>query len=99
MFCANQDRPTKRGPKPKVHYLCLVCLAQLSERDVRTHHRDCFTTMADLKAFIDEIAAGGWKLDADGMLPIPDRPGLGIEVDLEALAELSVDDSCRDLKP
>lgn len=39
--------------------------------------------------FIDEIAAGGWKLDADGMLPIPDKPGLGIEIDLNALAEYS----------
>ena len=47
--------------------------------------------------FIDEITAGGWKLDADGMLPIPGRPGLGIEMDLDAVAELSGDASCRDL--
>ena len=39
--------------------------------------------------FIDEIALGGWKLDADGMLPIPDRPGLGFEINLDALAEYS----------
>jgi D-galactarolactone cycloisomerase len=39
--------------------------------------------------FIDEIAADGWKLDADGMLPIPDQPGLGIGINLEALAEYS----------
>jgi len=39
--------------------------------------------------FIDELAAGGWKLDADGMLPIPDKPGLGIEINLEALRYLS----------
>ncbi|MEP6538346.1 MAG: mandelate racemase/muconate lactonizing enzyme family protein [Bryobacteraceae bacterium] len=39
--------------------------------------------------FIDEIAAGGWKLDSEGMLPIPTKPGLGIEVDLEALARYS----------
>jgi L-alanine-DL-glutamate epimerase-like enolase superfamily enzyme len=39
--------------------------------------------------FIDEIAAGGWRLDADGMLPIPDRPGLGVEISLEAVAEYS----------
>ncbi len=39
--------------------------------------------------FIDEIALGGWKLDADGMLPIPDRPGLGFEISLDALAEYS----------
>lgn len=49
--------------------------------------------------FIDEIAAGGWKLDADGMLPIPDGPGLGVEIDLDAVAELSGDPSCRDLAP
>jgi D-galactarolactone cycloisomerase len=36
--------------------------------------------------FIDEIAVGGWRLDADGMLAIPDKPGLGIEIDLAALA-------------
>ena len=35
--------------------------------------------------FIDEIAAGGWHLDAEGMLPIPDRPGLGIDIDLDML--------------
>ena len=38
-------------------------------------------------AFIDEIAAGGWRLDADGMLPIPDKPGLGLKIDAAALAE------------
>jgi len=35
--------------------------------------------------YVDEIAAGGWKLDADGMLPIPDVPGLGLELDLDAV--------------
>lgn len=39
--------------------------------------------------FIDEIAAGGWRLDADGMLAIPDRPGFGMEIDLDALARYS----------
>ncbi|MCC6585651.1 MAG: mandelate racemase/muconate lactonizing enzyme family protein [Bryobacterales bacterium] len=39
--------------------------------------------------FIDELAAGGWKLDAEGMLEIPSRPGLGVEVNLDALAEFS----------
>jgi L-alanine-DL-glutamate epimerase-like enolase superfamily enzyme len=39
--------------------------------------------------FIDEIAVGGWHLDADGMLPIPDKPGLGIEIDHDALARYS----------
>ena len=35
--------------------------------------------------FIDEIAAGGWHLDADGMLPIPNAPGLGLKLDREAV--------------
>jgi L-alanine-DL-glutamate epimerase-like enolase superfamily enzyme len=39
--------------------------------------------------FIDELAVGGWRLDADGMLAIPDKPGLGIEIDRAALAEFS----------
>jgi L-alanine-DL-glutamate epimerase-like enolase superfamily enzyme len=36
--------------------------------------------------YIDEIVVGGWTLDADGMLAIPTGPGLGITVDLEAVA-------------
>ena len=36
-------------------------------------------------ALIDELAVGGWKLDGDGMLGIPERPGLGVEID-ETLA-------------
>lgn len=39
--------------------------------------------------FIDELAAGGWKLDSEGMLPIPETPGLGLEINLDALAEFS----------
>lgn len=35
--------------------------------------------------FIDEITLGGWKLDADGMLAIPRTPGLGVELDRDAL--------------
>jgi D-galactarolactone cycloisomerase len=37
--------------------------------------------------YVDEIAAGSWKLDADGMLPIPDTPGLGLTLDLDAVAK------------
>lgn len=37
--------------------------------------------------YIDEIAAGGWTLDAEGMLPIPDAPGLGLTLDLDAVAK------------
>jgi anaerobic selenocysteine-containing dehydrogenase len=27
-------------------------------------------------AYVDEIVVGGWKLDSEGMLAIPDKPGL-----------------------
>ena len=37
--------------------------------------------------FIDEIAVGGWRLDADGMLPIPDTPGLGLQLEPETVAK------------
>jgi L-alanine-DL-glutamate epimerase-like enolase superfamily enzyme len=37
--------------------------------------------------FIDEITLGGWKLDADGMLEIPTKPGLGLELDPDAVAK------------
>src|SRR5206468_12575892 len=35
--------------------------------------------------FIDEIAAGGWRLDSDGMLAIPSQPGLGLKLDPDAV--------------
>jgi L-alanine-DL-glutamate epimerase-like enolase superfamily enzyme len=37
--------------------------------------------------FIDEITSGGWKLDAEGMLAIPTKPGLGLELDRDAVAK------------
>jgi L-alanine-DL-glutamate epimerase-like enolase superfamily enzyme len=37
--------------------------------------------------FIDEITAGGWTLDADGMLAIPTAPGLGLTLDRDAVAK------------
>jgi D-galactarolactone cycloisomerase len=40
-------------------------------------------------AYVDEIAAGGWNLTAEGMLAIPDRPGIGLELDRAALARLT----------
>jgi D-galactarolactone cycloisomerase len=38
-------------------------------------------------AFIDEIALDGWKLDADGMLPIPSGPGLGLRLNPDVVAK------------
>ena len=42
--------------------------------------------------FIDELAAEGWRLNSEGMLAIPDQPGLGIEINLDALGEFSQSD-------
>jgi D-galactarolactone cycloisomerase len=39
--------------------------------------------------YIDELTVEGWQLDADGMLPIPTTPGLGITINLDAVAKLS----------
>jgi len=33
----------------------------------------------------DDRRSGGWWLDADGMLPIPEQPGLGLELKREAV--------------
>jgi L-alanine-DL-glutamate epimerase-like enolase superfamily enzyme len=37
--------------------------------------------------FIDVIPVGGWRLDRDGMLPIPDSPGLGVRLDPDEVAK------------
>ena len=39
--------------------------------------------------YIDEIVVGGWQLDEDGMLTIPDGPGLGIELNMDAVGRYS----------
>jgi len=36
--------------------------------------------------YVDGIVAQPWSLDQDGMLPIPDTPGLSIQLNLDALA-------------
>jgi L-alanine-DL-glutamate epimerase-like enolase superfamily enzyme len=35
--------------------------------------------------FIDDLAEGGWRLDAEGMLEIPTAPGLGVTLNLDAV--------------
>jgi L-alanine-DL-glutamate epimerase-like enolase superfamily enzyme len=40
-------------------------------------------------AYVDDIVVGGWTLDAEGMLKIPDAPGLGITIDPEVLKKYS----------
>ncbi|MEQ1830441.1 MAG: mandelate racemase/muconate lactonizing enzyme family protein [Pirellula sp.] len=39
--------------------------------------------------FIDDITVGGWKLDQDGMLSIPELPGLGLELDRRMVEKYS----------
>jgi L-alanine-DL-glutamate epimerase-like enolase superfamily enzyme len=36
--------------------------------------------------FIDDLPTTPWKLDQQGMLAIPDAPGLGIDLDPDAVA-------------
>jgi L-alanine-DL-glutamate epimerase-like enolase superfamily enzyme len=36
--------------------------------------------------YIDDIVAEPWRLDADGMLAIPDAPGLGVALDFDRVA-------------
>ena len=43
--------------------------------------------------YIDEIVVEDWKLDEEGMLPIPDKPGLGITLNAEAVGKYSNEDS------
>jgi D-galactarolactone cycloisomerase len=35
--------------------------------------------------YIDEIVEGGWKLEQDGTLAIPEKPGLGVTLNLDAV--------------
>jgi len=39
--------------------------------------------------FIDDITIGGWQLDSEGMLNIPLQPGLGLELDPDAVEKYS----------
>jgi len=41
----------------------------------------------DGSPFIDDIVAEPWHLDTDGMLKIPDAPGLGLKLNRDALAK------------
>jgi L-alanine-DL-glutamate epimerase-like enolase superfamily enzyme len=43
--------------------------------------------------YVDDIVASRWSLDQDGMLAIPRAPGLGIELDPQAVARYSAGES------
>lgn len=40
-------------------------------------------------AYVDDITAQPWQLDGEGFLAIPDRPGLGLELNPDAVAKYS----------
>jgi D-galactarolactone cycloisomerase len=40
----------------------------------------------DGSPYVDDIVSDPWQLDADGMLAIPDAPGLGVRLDPDAVA-------------
>jgi len=42
--------------------------------------------------YIDAIVANPWQLDAEGMLAIPSGPGLGIELNLDAVRHYTTED-------
>jgi D-galactarolactone cycloisomerase len=44
--------------------------------------------------FIDEIVATPWPLDADGMLRVPDAPGLGVSLDPDMVEKYTGERSC-----
>jgi D-galactarolactone cycloisomerase len=43
----------------------------------------------DGSPYVDDIVSEPWGLDGDGMLAIPDRPGLGLQLDLDAVARFA----------
>ncbi|MCX6635285.1 MAG: mandelate racemase/muconate lactonizing enzyme family protein [Acidobacteria bacterium] len=45
--------------------------------------------------YVDDLVAGGWTLDADGMLPVPDAAGLGVSLDMDAVERLTGDRGWR----
>jgi D-galactarolactone cycloisomerase len=47
--------------------------------------------------YLDELKEGGWALDREGMLPIPEAPGLGISLDMDAVARYTGEVSWLDL--
>jgi D-galactarolactone cycloisomerase len=51
--------------------------------------RACWVEYLTGAPYIDALVATPWKLDQDGMLAIPDRPGLGIRLDPDAVERYS----------
>ncbi len=49
--------------------------------------------------YLDELVPGGWQLDEEGKLAIPSGPGLGIELDLDAVSRYAGRDVRLDDQP
>jgi len=45
--------------------------------------------------YVDEIIVDKWKLDKDGFMSIPDKPGLGIELEKDAVIKYTGEKSIR----
>jgi len=45
--------------------------------------------------YVDDIIADKWKLDSDGFLSIPEKPGLGIELERDAVAKYTGEKTIR----
>ena len=43
--------------------------------------------------YVDEIATEAWVLDDDGMLAIPDKPGVGLTLEMEVVEKYSSGES------
>ena len=41
--------------------------------------------------YLDDIVVGAWTRDADGLIEIPEKPGLGVELDIDALKRFTPD--------
>ncbi|MFZ3225873.1 MAG: mandelate racemase/muconate lactonizing enzyme family protein [Xanthobacteraceae bacterium] len=41
--------------------------------------------------YVDDVTVGGWHLDSEGLLEIPNKPGLGIEIDREQIGNFARD--------
>ncbi|MBX3001339.1 MAG: mandelate racemase/muconate lactonizing enzyme family protein [Caldilineaceae bacterium] len=39
--------------------------------------------------YLDDLVVGGWRLDEEGMLAIPNGPGLGVDLDPDAVARFT----------
>ena len=58
------------------------------------------TDMVEYKtgsAYVDDLAGGAWKLDDDGMLEIPERAGLGLVLDPDAVRKYGTNPPFADL--